>query len=99
MRNIAAMVSVGGVLFILEGERPPAGSASEAELYDVMSEFGTLESPFDYGHLRQLLEDNGFFVTIVYASVTGLCAPETIDDGHLPLRSVALNSHLYPFKI
>src|SRR5689334_19917192 len=36
MGNLAKMVNVGGTLFILEGDRPPAGSESEDELIDVM---------------------------------------------------------------
>jgi hypothetical protein len=81
------------VLFILEGERPPAGSASEAELCDVMKEFGTLESPFDYEHLRQVLEDNGFFIIGDYVSVNGLFERETIENDLLPLKSVPTDYH------
>ena len=98
MRNIAAMLPVGGVLFILEGERPPAGSATEAELFGVMSEYGTLESPFDYGHLRQLLDQHGLAVVGDYASVNGLFEREMIDDDWLPLRSVPLNYHYLACK-
>src|SRR5438046_162194 len=36
MRHLAAMLPVGGILFILEGERPAKGSATEEELYGVM---------------------------------------------------------------
>ena len=98
MRNIAAMLPVGGVLFILEGERPPAGSATEAELFGVMSEYGTLESPFDYGHLRQILDEHGFAVIGDYASVNGLFARETIEDDRLPLTTVPLNYHYLACK-
>jgi SAM-dependent methyltransferase/glycosyltransferase involved in cell wall biosynthesis len=98
MCHLAAMLSIGGVLFILEGDRPPSGSASETELYDVMSEFGTLESPFDYGHLRQLLEDNGFFITGDYVSVNGLFERELIVDDLLPLKSVPTNYHYLACK-
>ncbi|HYE16200.1 MAG TPA: methyltransferase domain-containing protein, partial [Pyrinomonadaceae bacterium] len=58
VRNLAASLRYGGLLFILEGERPPAGSASEEELRAVMREFRTLESPFDYEYLRELLDEN-----------------------------------------
>jgi 2-polyprenyl-3-methyl-5-hydroxy-6-metoxy-1,4-benzoquinol methylase/glycosyltransferase involved in cell wall biosynthesis len=98
MRNIAAMLPVGGVLFILEGERPPAGSATEAELFGVMSEYGTLESPFDYGHLRQLLDEHGLAVIGDYASVNGLFERETIEDDRLPLTTVPLNYHYLACK-
>src|ERR1041385_9498650 len=37
--HLAAMLPVGGQLFILEGERPPAGSQREEELRAVMREF------------------------------------------------------------
>ena len=98
MRHIAAMLPVGGVLFILEGERPPAGSATEAELFGVMSEYGTLESPFDYGHLRQILDEHGFAVIGDYASVNGLFERETIEDDRLPLKDVPLNYHYLACK-
>ena len=98
MRHLAAMLPVGGVLFILEGERPPSGSATEAELFGVMSEYGTLESPFDYGHLRQLLDEHGFAVIGDYASVNGLFERETIKDDLLPLKNVAINYHYLACK-
>jgi 2-polyprenyl-3-methyl-5-hydroxy-6-metoxy-1,4-benzoquinol methylase/glycosyltransferase involved in cell wall biosynthesis len=98
MRHIAAMLPVGGVLFILEGERPAAGSATEAELFGVMSEYGTLESPFDYGHLRQILDEQGFAVIGDYASVNGLFERETIEDDRLPLKNVPLNYHYLACK-
>jgi len=98
MRHLAAMLPVGGVLFILEGERPPAGSATEAELFGVMTEYGTLESPFDYGHLRQLLDEHGLAVIGDYASVNGLFERETIADDLLPLKNVPLNYHYLACK-
>ena len=98
MRNIAAMLPVGGVLFILEGERPPSGSATEEELYGVMSEYGTLESPFDYGHLRQLLDEHGFAVVGDYASVNGLFERETIIDDLLPLKNLSMDYHYLACK-
>jgi SAM-dependent methyltransferase len=98
MRHIAAMLPVGGVLFILEGERPPAGSATEEELHGVMREYGTLESPFDYGHLRQILDEHGFAVIGDYASVNGLFDRESIKDDLLPLKDVPLNYHYLACK-
>ena len=98
MRHIAAMLPVGGVLFILEGERPPAGSATEEELHGVMCEYGTLESPFDYGHLRQILDEHGFAVIGDYASVNGLFDRESIKDELLPLKDVPLNYHYLACK-
>jgi SAM-dependent methyltransferase len=98
MRNIAAMLSVGGVLFILEGERPATGSLTESELFGVMTEYGTLESPFDYGHLRQILDEHGFAVIGDYASVNGLFEREIIQDDRLPLKNVPLNYHYLACK-
>lgn len=98
MRHIAAMLPVGGVLFILEGERPPSGSATEEELYGVMSQYGTLESPFDYKHLRQLLDEHGFAVIGDYVSVNGLFDREIIQDDLLPLKTVPLNYHYLACK-
>ena len=98
MRNLTAMLPVGGVLFILEGERPPSGSATEEELFGVMTEYGTLESPFDYGHLRQILDDHGFAVIGDYASINGLFERQEIVDDLLPLRNVALNYHYLACK-
>ncbi len=98
MRHIAMMLPVGGILFILEGERPPPGSATEEELYGVMSEYGTLESPFDYGHLRQLLDEHGFAVIGDYASVNGLFERDTIQDDLLPLKNVPMNYHYLACK-
>ena len=98
MRHIAAMLPVGGVLFILEGERPPPGSATEEELLGVMSEYGTLESPFDYGHLRQLLDEHGFAVIGDYASVNGLFEREMIENDLLPLKNVSMNYHYLACK-
>ncbi|MFN2511552.1 MAG: methyltransferase domain-containing protein [Pyrinomonadaceae bacterium] len=98
MRHIAAMLPVGGVLFILEGERPPSGSATEDELYGVMCQYGTLESPFDYGHLRQLLDEHGFAVIGDYASVNGLFEREIIQGDLLPLTNVPMNYHYLACK-
>jgi len=98
MRHLAAMLPVGGVLFILEGERPPVGSATEDELFGVMSEYGTLESPFDYGHLRQILDEHGLAIIGDYASINGLFERETIADDRLPLRNVPLNYHYLACK-
>ena len=41
-RHLAAMLDIGGLLFILEGHKPSAGSATEDELQDVMRRYGTL---------------------------------------------------------
>src|SRR5439155_11151582 len=71
MRNIASMLDVVVVLFILEGERPSAGSSTEAELRAVMKHYRTLESPFDYSYLREACERNGFAIIGDFVSVNG----------------------------
>ena len=98
MRNIASMLDVGGVLFILEGERPAAGSSTEAELRAVMEQYRTLESPFDYSYLRELLDENGFAIVGDYVSVNGLFERELIEDDRLPLRTVPTNYHYFACK-
>lgn len=91
IRHFAAMLDVGGLLFVLEGDRPPAGSETEDELRKVMTTYGTLESPFDFGYLRKILDENGFAIIGDYASVNGLFPRETIVDDLLPLTDVAVN--------
>ena len=91
VRHLAAMLDVGGLVFILEGERPAVGSPSEIELVDVMAEFGTLESPFDFNYLRQILDEHGLAVVGDYVSVNGLFQREMIVDDLLPLSDVAIN--------
>jgi 2-polyprenyl-3-methyl-5-hydroxy-6-metoxy-1,4-benzoquinol methylase/glycosyltransferase involved in cell wall biosynthesis len=98
MRNLSAMMEIGGSLFILEGERPSSGSVSEAELRDVMEELHTLESPFDYTYLRKLLDVHGFAVVGDYVSVNGLFEREMIEDNRLPLRYVPTNYHYLACK-
>ncbi|HYY96642.1 MAG TPA: methyltransferase domain-containing protein [Pyrinomonadaceae bacterium] len=98
IRNLAAMLPVGGQLFILEGERPPAGSRSEEELRAVMREFRTLESPFDVGYLRALLDANGLAVVGDYVSVNGLFEREALEGDRLPLRKLATNYHYLTCK-
>jgi hypothetical protein len=73
------MLDVGGLLFILEGHKPAAGSATEDELREVMREYGTLESPFSTDYLRQLLDANGFAVVGDYVSVNGLFEREMLE--------------------
>jgi SAM-dependent methyltransferase len=80
LRHLAAMLPLGGVLFILEGNRPAPGSAGEAELMSVMNQFGTLESAFDREHLGELLNNAGFAVAGDYVSVNGLFDRELVDD-------------------
>lgn len=80
LRHVAEMLPLGGVLFILEGNRPPPDSAGEAELVEVMRKFGTLESPFDPVYLRELLDESGLAVIGDYVSVNGLFDREAIDE-------------------
>ena len=92
-RHLSAMLDRGGLLFILEGHKPEAGSATEAELQDVMRQYGTLESPFSGDYLRALLNDAGLAVAGDYVSVNGLFEREMLEDNRLPLRSVATDYH------
>ena len=51
-RHLSAMLDLGGLLFILEGHKPSAGSETEDELQGVMRQYGTLESPFSTDYLH-----------------------------------------------
>jgi hypothetical protein len=73
------MLPVGGLLFVLEGNRPAPGSAGERELIEVMRKFGTLESAFDRDYLGDCLEAAGFAIVGDYVSVNGLFDREAVD--------------------
>ena len=91
-RHLAAMLGVGGLLFILEGTKPAQDSAGEAELIDVMERFETLESPFDAAYLRQILDANGFAVVGDYVSVNALIDRDALDaDGAIRPQLPAIN--------
>ncbi|MGH9967891.1 MAG: methyltransferase domain-containing protein [Pyrinomonadaceae bacterium] len=91
MRHLAAMLPIGGQLFVLEGERPSAGSLSEGELHAVMREFKTLESPFESQYLRRLLDEHGFAIVGDYVSVNGFFEREMLEGDHLPLSKLPTN--------
>jgi 2-polyprenyl-3-methyl-5-hydroxy-6-metoxy-1,4-benzoquinol methylase len=80
LRHLAAMLPLGGVLFILEGNKPAPDSAGEAELIGVMEKFGTLESAFDRKYLGQLLDNAGFAIAADFVSVNGLFDREAVDE-------------------
>jgi 2-polyprenyl-3-methyl-5-hydroxy-6-metoxy-1,4-benzoquinol methylase len=91
-RNLAAMLEGGGLLFILEGTRPPQDSPGEAELIDVMRRFETLESPFDAAYLRQILDQNGLAVVGDYVSINALIDREALDaEGRIRPHLPAIN--------
>ena len=92
-RHLAAMLEVGGLLFILEGEKPLAGSATETELRGVMEQYGTLESPFSDEYLRSLLNGNGFAIVGDYISVNGLFEREMLAGEFLPLATLPTDYH------
>jgi Ig-like domain from next to BRCA1 gene len=98
IRNLAHMLNVGGQLFILEGSRPTAGSASEQELQSVMREFRTLESPFDTSYLLELLDENGFAIVGDFVSVNGLFEREILEGLRLPLTNVPTNYNYFICK-
>jgi 2-polyprenyl-3-methyl-5-hydroxy-6-metoxy-1,4-benzoquinol methylase len=89
--HLAAMLPVGGVFFLLEGNRPPPGSAGEAELIEVMKQFGTLESPFDREYLGELLNDAGLAVVGDYVSVNGLFDRETVEEDRVRIEVPSIN--------
>lgn len=92
LQNVAAMLRPGGVLFILEGDRPAAGSPGETELAEVMRNYGTLESPFDRVYLRQLLDQCGLAVAGDYVSINGLFDREAVDEqGRIRIEIPAIN--------
>jgi hypothetical protein len=97
MRHLAAMLEVGGLLFILEGQKPEDDSITAEELRSVMREFGTLESPFSTDYLRTLVSEHGFAVVGDYVSVNGLFERETFhgsrEDLNLPLRNIPTDYH------
>jgi len=96
-RNLTAMLDVGGLLFILEGHKPGAGSPTEDELREVMQQYGTLESPFSTEYLRELISAHGFVVVGDYVSVNGLFEREMLEgdgvDRVLPLRTLPTDYH------
>jgi 2-polyprenyl-3-methyl-5-hydroxy-6-metoxy-1,4-benzoquinol methylase len=92
IRHLAAMLPLGGLLFILEGNRPAPGSQGEAELIDVMRKFGTLESAFDRPYLGELLNGAGFAIVGDYVSVNGLFDREALDEeGRLRVEIPTIN--------
>lgn len=91
--HLASMLDIGGLLFILEGHKPAAGSATDDELREVMRQYGTLESPFSYEYLRALLDEHGLAVVGDYLSVNGLFEREMLEGDLLPLRTIATDYH------
>ena len=89
--NLAAATRYGGSLFILEGDRPPIGSATEAELIGVMHRFGTLESPFSRQYLATLLDEHGFAIVGDYVSVNGLFERGSLDGDRLRVHPPEVN--------
>jgi glycosyltransferase involved in cell wall biosynthesis/SAM-dependent methyltransferase len=93
LRHLVSMLNIGGLLFILEGHKPSAGSATEDELQEVMRRYGTLESPFSGEYLRALLDEHGLAVVGDYVSVNGLFEREILEGDRLPLRSIPTDYH------
>ncbi|MCA1575107.1 MAG: methyltransferase domain-containing protein, partial [Acidobacteria bacterium] len=96
--HLAAMLNIGGSLFILEGQKPDAGSATEDELCEVMRHYGTLESPFSDDYLRSLLDEHGFAVVGDYVSVNGLFEREMLEGDRLSLTTLATDYHYLTCK-
>jgi glycosyltransferase involved in cell wall biosynthesis/2-polyprenyl-3-methyl-5-hydroxy-6-metoxy-1,4-benzoquinol methylase len=91
MRSLSQMTAYGGALFILEGDRPEAGSENERELLEVMRTFGTLESPFGREYLRELLDEFGFAVVGDYVSVNGLFDRDSLEGGRMRVEPPGVN--------
>jgi len=89
--HLAAMLDDGGLLFILEGDKPCAGSVAEQELIDEMRQFQTLESPFGGDYLRTLLREQGFIIIGDYISVNGFFDRDTLIDNQLHVAPPAVN--------
>jgi glycosyltransferase involved in cell wall biosynthesis/SAM-dependent methyltransferase len=96
-RHLAAMLNTGGLLFILEGRKPAAGSATEDHLRGFMRDYKTLESPFSDEYLYTLLDQHGFAIVGNYVSVNGLFEREMIEDDangqRLPLGTIDTDYH------
>jgi glycosyltransferase involved in cell wall biosynthesis/2-polyprenyl-3-methyl-5-hydroxy-6-metoxy-1,4-benzoquinol methylase len=96
-RNLAAMLDLGGFMFIVEGQKPEPGSALEIELTGFMEKYQTLESPFSKDYLHRLIDENGFQLVADYVSVNGLFEQEmlTVDksDRSLPLGTIDTGYH------
>jgi 2-polyprenyl-3-methyl-5-hydroxy-6-metoxy-1,4-benzoquinol methylase len=99
LKNLYTMLDQWGQLFVLEGEHPPAGSATEAELRAVMNQYETLESPFTRPYLLSLLQQHGFAVVGDFVSVNGLFEREIITDGRMPLTEAQGFSYLLCKKV
>jgi SAM-dependent methyltransferase len=91
LAHLAHMTAYGGYLFIMEGDKPESGSATETELIGVMEEYQTLESPFSRDYLCELLEQSGFRVVGDYLSINGLFERDSIVDGMLPVAPAEVN--------
>ncbi|MDQ2854795.1 MAG: methyltransferase domain-containing protein, partial [Acidobacteriota bacterium] len=99
LRHLNAMLECGGQLFVMEGERPPEGSATGEELRGVMEQYETLESPFARGYLLSLLKENGFAIVGDYLSVNGLFERETVERDCLPLVETPAFNYLLCRKV
>ena len=91
IRNISRMTNYGGTVFILEGDRPHSGSATEDELLEVMRRYETLESPFDRSYLRDLLDQQGLAVVGDFVSINGLFPRDAFDENQLQLDPPKVN--------
>ncbi len=91
IRHLAAVTRYAGSLFILEGDRPAEGSATEQELLDVMHRYETLESPFSREYLRSLLDENGFAVVGDYVSVNGLFPRALVEGDRIRVEPPEVN--------
>jgi glycosyltransferase involved in cell wall biosynthesis/SAM-dependent methyltransferase len=98
-RNLAAMLEIGGLMFIVEGHKPPSGSPTEIELRGFMEKYNTLESPFSSDYLRALIDWSGFTIVSDYVSVNGLFERKILTNNQgdlsLPLGSLDTDYHYF----
>lgn len=80
LSSITKMLHDGGLLFVAEGEKPPAGSPSEVELREVMVRYQTLESPFSREYLIALLTKHGFAIVGDYTAITGFVDRDNVEN-------------------
>jgi SAM-dependent methyltransferase len=81
LENIRAALTGGGLLVIVEGTKPPEGSAWALEHKEIMEKYHTLERPYTRPQLEQLLSISGF---PHYEFLSPLCDLFPLREGVLP---------------
>lgn len=89
--HLAEMLDYGGLLFILEGEKPPDGSEGEQKLIEEMRAYHTLESPFSRDYLLQLIDQYGFKLIGDYVTFKGLHRRDSSGEKIISPEPLAVN--------